>query len=228
VRSSAAGKSTRGGGGFTLLEVLLALGLTTLLIGAVFSFLDTLGRRRDELERMTIKAREIGTLMDRIESDLAASVVGDGRGGAGINGRASELSVLARRVVASPGSSSSSSSSSDSAGGSVFGELSRAKYAFDVSSGVVRAGRGAAVGDVSATEVVARGVRALRFRFFDGRVWRSEFESEKEARLPTAVEIAVWSGELKRDGSGGPMGAPDRVRTMVIPDGPLAAWKEER
>ena len=226
MRNSAAGKSTRGGGGFTLLEVLLALGLTTLLIGAVFSFLDTLGRRRDELERMTIKAREIGTLMDRIESDLAASVVGDGRGGAGINGRASELSVLARRVVASPGSSSSSSS--DSAGGSVFGELSRAKYAFDVSSGVVRAGRGAAAGDVSATEVVVRGVRALRFRFFDGRVWRSEFESEKEARLPTAVEIAVWSGELKRDGSGGPMGAPDRVRTMVIPDGPLAAWKEER
>ncbi len=210
--------------GFTLFEVLLALGLTALLVGAVFSFMETLGKRREELGRETAGARVVGVLIDRIESDLAASIVSDGRAGAGIKGGGAELSVLTRRVVGSADGTST--------------EISRATYSFDATGGVVRvrrAGVSAQDGVGSGADSVAEGVRRLRFRYFDGRAWRAEFDSEKEDGFPAAVEVAVWAGARAgptasgtTGDAGAPRGEPDRVRTIVIPDGPTAAWKEGR
>lgn len=208
------------GSGFTLFEVLLSLALTALLVGAVFTFLDTLARRRDELAAMTTRERELGTLLDRIEADLATAVVGGGRDGPGIRGGASELSVLTRRVVAHGGGPDRASPP---------GELSRVRYVFDGPGGVVRAGRGATVGEVSPTEVVAESVRTVRVRFYDGRAWRPDFDSERENGLPAAIEIALWSGRTTLSGSdlGEVRAEPDRVRTMTIPDGPSSSWGTE-
>jgi len=212
----------RGRPGFTLMEVLLALALTMLLVGAVFSFMENLGQRRDELARVGARARDLATLIDRIEADLTTAVVGDARGGAGIVGKGSEISVLTRRVVAKSGRSD--------------GDLSRASYVFDAAGGVIRAGMVAAGTDIPPSDIAAEGIRLLRFRYFDGRAWRAEFDSQKENTLPAAVEIAIWSGgapsakNATPDGAvpTAPVGEPDRVRTVVIPDGPSAAWKEER
>lgn len=208
--------------GFTLMEVLLALALTTLLVGAVFSFLENLGRRRDELASSAQRSRELATLMDRIEGDLAATVVSDARGGPGVIGKSAEISVLTRRVVARSGRTE--------------GDLSRASYAFDPAEGLIRAGIGVAPSDAPPTEIAAEGVRSLRFRYFDGRAWRSEFESQQAKTLPAAIEIAIWSGERSSarepvsdaGASTATLGEPDRVRTIVILDGPSAAWKEDR
>lgn len=208
--------------GFTLMEVLLALALTTLLVGAVFSFLENLGRRRDELARSAQRARELATLIDRIEGDLAAAVVSDARGGPGVIGRSAEISVLTRRVVPTSGRTE--------------GDLSRTSYAFDPAEGLIRAGIGVAPSDAPPAEIAAEGVRSLRFRYFDGRAWRSEFESQQAKTLPAAIEIAIWSGERSSarehvSDAGAPtaaLGEPDRVRTILILDGPSAAWKEDR
>ncbi len=92
-------------------------------------------------------------------------------------------------------------------------------------------------------------------RYVDGKEWKQSFDSVGAGALPVAVEVAVWFGAPKADPGaakpatrGGavekseddgaarqetdaatvPSREPDRLRVIVVPDGPVASWKESR
>ncbi len=226
---------------FTLMEVLLAVGLVLVLSGAVYGFLWNLIGVRDRVTQAAAESAAAGAIVERIEADLLGSLA-RAAGESGIKGTTSSLRLLSRDVPVPVDASERGA-----------GDLRGTEIAFDRASGVVRArrwdaGRGNAGGEL---EEVGRGVARLRFRYFDGRRWLSDFDSGSEGRLPAAVEVAIWFGpllerpethtETERPPPGGeepsearepeeppptPDREPDRVRVMVVPDGPAASWRE--
>jgi hypothetical protein len=208
------------------------------LTGAILAFyFDLLGTRRRAID---IAQRQRATLVviDRIERDLAACLVGDSRHGAGVRGDATSLSILSRGLPL--------------ASGAVFGDLQRSDYRFTAGAGRLEARRGpAAVGRTAPYTPLADGIFRVRFRFHDGRGWRDRYDSLEADALPVAVEVAVWYAPWPGEGEPEvPLGAepiervtfdesegfdelafaassdldvfdepaPDRVRIIAVPD----------
>src|SRR5512147_1920348 len=84
---------------FTLLEVLLALGLVGMLAGSIFGFMWNVLRVRDALALDSRDAQAGTAVMERIESDVLCGLAGDEGVGAGISGTATSLKVLTRGVA---------------------------------------------------------------------------------------------------------------------------------
>ena len=182
---------------FTLIEVLLAMALLALLLGAFYSYLNSASSAQQAARDAAAKQLAARTLCDMLERDLMCSLAGDPSAGAGINGSATELSVLTRSVgpaLATAGYDDRSASA----------DLESATYRFDESNTVVTISRAPVVayvldvesredasGDQPAHESIGP-LERVRFRYYDGRAWRESFDSNASDRLPAAVEIAVW------------------------------------
>ena len=71
--------------GFSLVEALLALALMVMLTVLASSFLWALTKSKRAAQSTAVELRSIGTFLDRLEDDLAASIAHDQRrtGGAG-------------------------------------------------------------------------------------------------------------------------------------------------
>jgi type II secretory pathway pseudopilin PulG len=177
---------------FTLLELLLAIGLSLALLGAMFGFLwDLLETRRQVVEE-TMRRRAVATLIDHVERDLNTVIVGDGVVGAGIDGDGTAITLLSRAVPAHRAMS----------GPGAFADLERSEYRFDAAAKSITVRRSdPAAGAAGPSFTLGTGVYRVQFRYFDGRVWRDTFRSLDNDRLPRAVEIAVWldawPGELE-------------------------------
>jgi len=222
--------------GFSLLEVMVTLGVVGLLAGTVFAFMLDLLRGRESIADATRDAVAAATIIERIEGDLLVGVAEAG-GEAGVSGDAHRVKVRGRSVVLS----------ADGLGDGVGSE-----FRFDERSGLIE-GRLLAGG--GAFEVVSDRVRACRFRYFDGRRWRQQFDSREAGSLPVAIEIAIWFGRVEAEEEDGlfdegpseaemleaapaaafvsmedeptlPSREPDVLRVMIVPDGPSAAWRE--
>lgn len=232
--------------GFTLLEVLLALGLIAMLAGGVMGFMLTLLHRRDGMSKHLIDAQSGAALLDRIESDILCGMAGDGGAGAGISGTTTSLRVLTRGVALpiEPGM----------LGASKAGDRQGSEYVFDAASGVLRARRWMSGEETPAGEfeVVSDHLEAVRLSYFDGETWLGSFDSAAADNLPVAVEVALWFGtpQPPEDGPAAsaepsdttdtagasvaakppapPRREPDRLRVIVVPDGPVTSWKEAR
>ncbi len=230
--------------GFTLVEAMLAIGLIVILVGAMFAFLWDLTVDADDMERVAVDSQGANAVIEQIESDLFCAVAGAG-GGAGVRGTGSGLLVLSRGVMVPVG---------DSEADGKPGDLQGSEFTFDRLSGEIRARRwkGAGAGS-GAPEVACDHVQRLRLRYYDGRRWVGEFDSRAEGRLPAAIEVALWFGPvlepadgafepvvefpMDEDSSSGamaepgipvwPKGEPDRRRVIVVPDGPVAAWRDD-
>ncbi|MHC4770019.1 MAG: type II secretion system protein GspJ [Planctomycetota bacterium] len=173
---------------FSLLEVLIAIGLVIALFAAMFAFMfDTLSARSRALEHA---GRQLAatTLIERAELDLMSGVFGDRVNGAGVDGDNTALRILTRGVAAhlagrGPGDPA------------VFGDLQEVEYRFDEDLGRIEARRRPA-GDrgvaPSAFAPLGGPVYKVRFRYHDSTVWRDSFDSLLQDALPVAVEIAVW------------------------------------
>lgn len=249
---------------FTLLEVVLALSLAILLLGSSMTFLWELADRRATLARGSRDLHAGAILIERLESDLSAGLVGDPGIGAGIVGTANKLRLLTRGVWLAPEQGGAS-------GGEGEGDLQATEYEFDPTAGritgrrsVVKPGGGG--GASGAMEVISDRVERVRFRYFDGKEWVESFDSLTKGELPVAIEVAVWFAALKHE-TAPPMQdaaavapkpkpgvegsesaeagdensasvdmedgaserrwpAPDRLRVIIVPDGPVSAWKE--
>jgi prepilin-type N-terminal cleavage/methylation domain-containing protein len=232
--------------GFTLFEVIVALALIISLLGAAWSFFFHLLGARDQAMRIGRQQLAVTTLIERLETDLATSLVGDRRSGAGVRGDERSVSVLTRSVPAS----FAERGPDDPA---VFADLERAEYRFVEGAGQVRASRrvATAAGGRGSSAELGGPIHLVRFRYHDGSAWRDRFDSLQADRLPVAVEVAVWfepweepetdpaidetddpldetglppfddeldAGFDMADPSERDMPPPDRVRVIPIPD----------
>ncbi len=170
--------------GFSLLEMLVAIGLLVVLVSSMFAFLfDMLSARRRALETV---GRQLAatTLIDSLERDLIASLVGDATTGAGIDGDNERLRVLTRGVAGSI-------AERGAADPDVLGDLQEVEYRFDLGSGRIEGRRGPA-GDPGSFSPLGGQVARVRFRYNDGQRWQDSFDSRTADALPVAVEVMVW------------------------------------
>jgi hypothetical protein len=192
---------------FTVMEVLLALGLGAMLAGAVTAFAWRIASSQRSLALAAADAQGADALLDRLESDLLGAIAGDARHGAGVRGSSTRLRVLTRGVDFADGGAA---------------DLQEAVYEFI--GPMLWLARGPAGQPNERHALSSRALRA-RFRYFDGRSWSTAFDSATSGRLPAAVEVALWFEPL---GPSAPppdhWPEPDRVRVLVIPDAPEAAW----
>ena len=227
----------------TLIEVMFALVLLLVLSAGVMGFFYQVTVQRDQLVRLASQQRDISLLFDRVESALLAAVAVGPDGSAGITGEATKITITTRSVVPALG---------DEAG---LADACTMSFVFEegaaiCSQSVEVSGRGGAGGSVQ--EPLLKLVERVRFRYSDGKAWRSSFDSLEADGLPVAVEISVWfeprvvrarrvepamEGALERPEPGlaaeirpepeAPAWTPrepDHVRVFVVPDAP--DWQE--
>jgi prepilin-type N-terminal cleavage/methylation domain-containing protein len=224
--------------GFTLIEVLLAIALIAMLSGSVFGFLWMLVGRQDLLHGRSLEAQAGGAFIERLESDVLCGLAGDDRAGAGVSGTTTNVKLLSRGVWL-PASA-----------GDQGGDLQASEYVFDSAARELRGRRWPASQSAPAFETISNHVERVRLRYFDGTAWQDSFDSLKSGGLPIAIEVGVWFGgapessgqsttaaasggqgtpDSKSAGTGqGTVREPDRLRVIVVPDGPVASWKETR
>ncbi len=226
--------------GFTLLEVLVAIALISMLLGSLFAFLHDLLQSRSRALDYTARQLAAATLIGRVEAELATCFVGDDNSGPGVKGDAASLSILSRGVAVHL--------AQDGLESGVLGDSQQSEYRFVEETGEIEVRRMTPWAQPAPDFVSVGPVYRLRFRFHDGTGWSDSFDSLEARRLPQAVEVAVWyhawPGEqetqpealaerLTFDTTGGFDDAafaqqsdielfdeprPDRFRVIVIPD----------
>ncbi|MGQ0626941.1 MAG: prepilin-type N-terminal cleavage/methylation domain-containing protein [Phycisphaerales bacterium] len=224
---------------FTLLEVLVALALAILLLGALMAFLGQLQRQRAVLTIESDQLQGAGLLMDRLEGELLCVVAGDAVVGAGVKGDSNSLALLSLVVP-----------SVRSGGRAAFaqGGMVRTTYTFDPAAALIRASRVdvLAAGGTPSTGEIGRGMTRVRFRYYAKSssgigTWRDSFDALTEGGLPLAIEVALWFGSsapagpdpsspepdalLLTDtvGLAATLPPPDRVRLIAVSGGPTEA-----
>ena len=231
--------------GFTLIEVLVAVGILLALAVAMGRFVVDLLASRDRLEQAMSRQREADAVLLAIERALATTVVEDAILGVGVRGAAESLEVVARGV---PAWRLGDAATRTLALADRERLVLRGGFGAGAPASLVRGeGRGASSGSIPAV---------IRFRYHDGDAWLDQFDSVVRGALPRAIEVSLWwvredealgevdllveagedgmpdAGEaesiedrgettgagVEREDLGGPSRPPDRVRVIPIPD----------
>jgi prepilin-type N-terminal cleavage/methylation domain-containing protein len=207
---------------FTLLELLVALTMTAIIAGSLYSGLRTAFRARTSAEAAVEPVRTAGLTMGLLRADIESALPARGVlagpfvgvDGTGEGGQPAD--TLEFFTVGDPG---------DSVVPSAQGAATGAGEARKVQIGVVSA---PAVGGSEQVlvrrvttnllsnvtpepyeEVLCRGVRAVNVRYFDGLVWQDNWDSTQyDNNIPSAVEVTI---ELQRAGVDG------QVKVMRFP-----------
>ncbi|TVQ75571.1 MAG: prepilin-type N-terminal cleavage/methylation domain-containing protein [Phycisphaeraceae bacterium] len=196
-----AGKSHRVLRGFTLMEVLVSLGVLAILTSAMGAYLWDLRSQTLLLKDLTDDRRYSELLFQTIEEHLGTAISQTMSGEPGMTGEADSLVLTSRKIM--PGASSEMQRITPMQG---------VRIEFDRESNTVWL---AASDRPDAREAISHRVERLRFRFFDGRQWSDRFAASGDAALPALIEVGLWFQ---------PPGAP---RTTVEPDGASAIPAEE-
>ena len=174
--------------GFTLLEVLIVIGLVSALLGSMFTFMFNLLSSRDRALQYSAQQLAATTLIERVSADLMTCVVGDAGAGSGVQGDTQRLRILTRSVAASL----AQRGLGDPA---VLGDLQITEYTFNESQRQITASRQFVQTNMNgrtSEAPVGGSVYKVRFRYHDGTSWRDTFDSRSYGQLPLAVEIAIW------------------------------------
>lgn len=165
--------------GFTLLELIVAAMLILALVAAMALFLMDALRIRARVAEATDRARAADVLVSAIGQALETTLVEDPRLGAGIQGDATSLSVLRAGLASWRLGTNDRSRAME--------EVDRIHVRFDRGARRIAIGRGE-----MQPSLLPGTIDRVRFRYFDGQLWRSEFDSVRVGRLPVAVEVALW------------------------------------
>lgn len=171
--------------GFTLIEVMLCLGLITVLIASMTAFLFEIADSRRTIMHAARDLEAAETVIERLEHDLLTGLAGGPGMGAGIRGSSTSLTVLTRGIDLPIGASIDP------------GDLQGSEFSFQLAGNSTRltatrltsVTTGAASG---AAETISDRFERVRFRYFDGKTWRNDFDSLKEQKLPVAIEVSIW------------------------------------
>jgi prepilin-type N-terminal cleavage/methylation domain-containing protein len=178
--------------GFSLLEMLLTIAIVLALSGSVYAFLFELMGRRDRILGAAGELGGMAEVFDRVQRDLTTAVTVAPGLGAGVRGGDGSLRIASRGVL-TPGLGETLGDEARDPGDLVAFELR-----FDAEVGAVEARVWPVlIGGPPGEWVTAmRGVERFRVRFHDGRSWRDRFDSRAAGRLPVAVELSVWRGDI--------------------------------
>lgn len=220
-------RSCRCARGFSLLELMVAIGLLGLLSAAVYSFIWTLFDRETRALDLAGRTQSAAILFDRLERDLLTAVASTAEG-SGLVGDERSMTVYHRAVL--PGSP-----------GAPHADLQMTTVRFEPGAGRLRLDRvgahphddGQAVAPAvfdneipDEDDTLMTGVRAVRFRYHDGRAWRRAFDSSEG--LPAAVEAALWFGSVSaasETGRAAGGGADDEQRVGIAEWSDFEAWE---
>jgi len=240
---------------FTLIEVLLAIALLLVLSAGVFGYVWGLLSRQEQVEAEADRQAAAGAVFEAVQSALTTTYVVDGGGKPGIQGKADSLVVRGRGIDAGVGPGAQGIGDDrgaelrfDVEAGMLAGRrLGRSTGEYEVIGERIECVRVRYfdgrewVGAFDSREkrsLPAAVEVALWFQFGEGGVGTSAAEAEgSEGRVSPATPGRSDGGEDRVPASNAdeaasdtsvepPQRAPDRVRIMVIPDGPGAAWKE--
>ena len=234
-------RAPRVGRGFSLIEVLLALGLLAGIAGGALGLFENLTRRQEQVRGHSERTIGSGRLVQALERALATSFAQQADGSAGVRGDRVSILVHHSGVI---GSRVDRAADTRSLG-----------LEWSASDGSIRASF-AGEGVEREHETLVRGVERVRFRYFEGARWRSSYDSVERGGLPSAIEMAIWYAPMSQPLRGGgparddraaldteidaafeagldaqsmeaapPTRAPDRLRVFVIPDAPEASWE---
>ena len=165
--------------GFTLVEVLLALGLVLVLVTFLGLFVGQVADSRGELRAMSEREALVTTVFDAIDASTATCIALRGDGNAGISGDETSLDIafhattIQRAFADDPGR--------------VLVPGGHVAIEFDADSGRTALSR-----DDDRTRTMPTTLFALRFRYHDGRGWRTSWDSVRMEGLPHAIECSVW------------------------------------
>ncbi len=202
-----------------MLELLVAIGLLSLLAAAVGGFTFVLFDREERTLALAERTHAAGLLFDRLERDLLTAVA-ETPDGPGLVGDERSLMISCRAVLAE---------SADP----LADDLQITTIRFDQTTRSLtlnRTGRAHSEGENDAASTpddfslddpfgldpfgldpfgldeqdtdldeLSGSIADIRFRYHDGRSWRSSFSSS--AGLPVAVELAIWFGPYAGDGT---------------------------
>lgn len=218
--------------GFTLLELLVSIGLVALLVAAMAAFLNDALRIRARIGDSIERGVTADAAIDEIERALQTCVVDDGALGVGVRGSATQLDILHAGLAAWRLGSADAERA--------FAPLERLTVSFDEGGQRLMLSRG----DAPLSPLPGE-IGRVRFRYHDGTRWASSFDSGDAERLPLAVEVSIWfraaddaepaapapdadtsteeigaaasdDSETETEDERGP--APDRRRVIAIPD----------
>ncbi|MCH2143635.1 MAG: type II secretion system protein GspJ [Phycisphaerales bacterium] len=165
--------------GFTLIEVLLALGLIMLLVGSLGIFVNQVSETRVDLRTRSEQESSITIVFDALDGATGTCIALAGDGMPGFRGDAMsvEISFDSTTVQRALGDSSEL----------VLVPEDRVQIRFEPSSGVLSIAR-----DGDRPRDLAVRCFAVRFRFHDGNNWLEEWDSIAMGGLPHALECSVW------------------------------------
>lgn len=197
---------------FTLFEVLIAIVFLAGISGALVAFVWRTVESRERMSRTVEATTGLSMLLERIETDLFTCLAGQGE--TGVAGSADSLLIRSRAVslVSTHGAPP---------------DLQGAEYR--LSGNTIEARRWSGEAASGSFDPISVGVARLRFRYHDGKTWKESFDSSRAGGLPVAIEIAVWLKgtepvEPTEDFANAAdvlWPAPNRLRTIAVPDGPI-------
>lgn len=239
--------------GFTLLEVLLALALVAMLATGVMGFLWGLLDRRDSISKTLLDSHAGAALLERMEADILCGLAGGPGPKAGIAGTATSLKLLTRGVAIPLDAAAARGPAAGDLQGSeyIFDQASGMIRARRWAGGSTGSGEFETLSDhVQALRLSYFDGDVWRGSFDSGAegglpiaievaLWFGEPLPEEEdwgaASEPVEEDRGGPEGAgaepvraASRGASAPPQRTPDRLRVIVVPDGPVSAWKETR
>jgi len=187
--ATARGRSRRG---VTLIEMLIAIALLSILLGGVFAFWRNLTSGRDRVTEYVAREQAARVFLDRLESQLACTLVSDPQHGSGVVGSPFAVRLLTRSVAVDR---------SPSGENTALGDLQMVEYRFDRVGNRLTARSGPA-GSPGDWVTVAEDFGLVRFRYLDGNQWSGSCNARSSNRLPVAIEVAIWFRPIAPEDAG--------------------------
>ncbi len=228
---------------------MLAIGLAMVLSGGVYAFMNNLMLRRDQTMAYVNQSQAAGAVIERLETDLFAALVAAGEG-AGIDGGATRLRVLTRGVTPPmlgdltsvplgdlQGSEFTLNRGSSELQGGRFeagmspeldtiAKLDRLRFRYHDGRSWSSSFNSESAGSLPAAIEIAiwfhTGEDEPPPTELESRINTDEIEDEilEELMEEEAERLALL--EEMEEQEERPIPAPDRLRVIVIPDGPVA------
>jgi prepilin-type N-terminal cleavage/methylation domain-containing protein len=165
--------------GFTLIEVLLALGLVALLVAALGVFVNQVSDNRVDIRAYSERESMVTSMFDALDAAVGTCIARAGDGSSGFSGDAFSVGIafdaatVQRALETTPER--------------VLLPGGRLDVAFSPGPGTLSVTR-----DRGPGRDLGPRCFAVRFRYHDGSRWQDEWDSIRMGRLPHALECSIW------------------------------------